>query len=213
MLGAGKKADDREGHKKAPPPAKPRPEDRRRPPENAKQVPVGGLEGARRTGIQGETSCPGWLLKRRKSAAFVSIHGLRRLIDVTARVLVALGRQVARAGLLSRPGVRIVLLLIGAMAAVSAAARLLTSGFDRDGALAAAVAAVALVLAALPFLLGAQKRSLPDGLRTGAEAVRRRLSRLRSLSVAARRDVVIAVLIGAVGVGSQQKPSKGGPSP
>jgi endonuclease YncB( thermonuclease family) len=90
---------------------------------------------------------------------------------------------------------QIVLILVGATAAISTAARLVASGVDRDSALAAAVAVVALFLAALPLLLGTQRLRLPNVLRPFVEGLAHLLPWRKFVAVAAGRVVAISVLL------------------
>jgi endonuclease YncB( thermonuclease family) len=209
MFGAQKKSDGFERHKDRDVPSskKLRREERRRQADSAKQVTVEAPKGAPRPGTA--TVTPG-RTEELKSSAIAPPHKLRPFIDAATRMVLAWSRQAANAlrpaaGPLSRPGMQLVLILIGATAAVSTAARLAASGFDRDGALAAVVAVVALFLAALPLLLGTQRLDPPDLLRRFNEGIARRLPwrggvRLPwrgGVTVGPGRAVTISVLLAA----------------
>jgi endonuclease YncB( thermonuclease family) len=163
MIGARKRTDGRDGQQDA----SARRDDRRGRPDSAKQAPGQGVKGA----IPASAAAPtdGRATQGARPSTLVTQDKLRRLIYVMPQMLLASGRQLAGAlrsgaGPLSRPGVQIVLALVGAMAGFGTAARLLTTGLDRDAALAAVVAAVALSCAVLPQLCGTQKWRLPGGL-------------------------------------------------
>jgi endonuclease YncB( thermonuclease family) len=209
MFGAQKKSDGFERHKDRDVPStkKLRREERRRQAESARQVTVEPPKGVHRPGTATATPAR---TEEQKSSAIAASHKLRPFIDVAARVVLAWGRQVANAlrpaaGPLGRPGMQLVLVLIGAAAAISTVARLTASGFDRDGCLAALVAVVALFLAALPLLLGTQSLNPPDIVRRINEGIARRLPwrggvRLPwrgGVTVATGRAVTISVLLAA----------------
>jgi endonuclease YncB( thermonuclease family) len=209
MIGARKKTDGRDGHKDVPATRQLPRDDRRGRPDGPKQTTVEAPKGANRADVVGETNGRELPLRRLKAAALVSLHGMRRPID-------AFGRRVANSlrpagDSLSRPGVQIVLVLIGATAGLSAAARFVAAGFDRDGGLAAAVAVAALCLAALPCLLGIQKLRPPHYLRHFAEAVWLRWP--SSLRVAPGRTAAIAGLFCLVAIGTWLRWGRGPQEP
>lgn len=139
-----------------------------------------------------------------KSKAPVSVHGLRRLIDAATRLFVLFGRQIVNAlhpaaNPLGRPGVQIVLVLVGATAGLSAAARFVAAGFDREGWFSVAVAVSALFFAALPHLLSPQRSRLADALRR-LDAVGSRM--VSSVAAAPSRIMRMAVLLGLAAGGA-----------
>ncbi|HZA00686.1 MAG TPA: thermonuclease family protein [Hyphomicrobiaceae bacterium] len=197
MIGARKKTDGRDGQQDVRARRELPRDDRRGRPDSPKQPAVEGHKGATLAGAAvstaGRTPSPQGL----KSSPVVSSHVLRRLIDFTIQTLLAFSPQVASslrsaAGPLARPGVQIVLVLVGATAAFGAAARVVATGLDRDAGLAALVAAVALSCAGLPHLCGTQRWRLPDALRRFLDAK----------GVSRGRMMAIAVLFGLAGAGA-----------
>jgi endonuclease YncB( thermonuclease family) len=212
MVGAGKKADGRDGHKQVPA-TRPLPRDERRGRiEGPKQAAGEGPKGTNRADVAAETNGRVLLQQRLKTAALNEVH---RAIHVTKRMLAPLGWRTAgswrpAADQLSRPGVQVLLIVIAATAGFSTAARIGAAKFDRDGILAAVVAVTALLLAALPYLLGTPALRLGHVVRGFADAVRLRWP--ASMSVAPRRVVAIALLVGLAACGAWLRWGRGPPA-
>ncbi len=172
MFGWGKKSDGFEWHKYVRTTIKLRREDRRKRIEEIKAQAVAKAKSAGQAGAAASQSA-----LARLGHSFARIPGLvargagllgRGLLSLAGGLSLHIGRFVTHAfgallrptsGFVSRPGIAPLIALVGVAAVASAVARWWTAGFDLHAVLSTGVGAVALTLAAAPYLTRLTGRS------------------------------------------------------
>lgn len=177
MLGFGKKADGFEWQKYVRTTIKRRREDRRERVLEARDAAIDGVKLAGRAGaaaaVHGAQGL-GHTLVRMSEATMAAIQATpaalaKGMRDHVRPALRSAGRRLAPlvqplVGPLSRPGLPLLLAIVGGLAALSAVMHYRLGRFDRELAIAAAIAVIAFALAAIPVLWGRSGVKLPPWL-------------------------------------------------